>query len=192
MPLAQRARPSSRRPVSGGPASSGAHASHGAPAREPPQRDDVEGLRDAVRPEAVAADRAGDPVRPRRGRVLELDEVARRPPVAGEHLVERQRPRRRRQLVDGHGVDAGVDPRRPQQRRVVDDHERAAGRGPHVELEPVGALLQRQVVGGERVLRGVGRGAPVGDDLRAGRERSHAPQRTRRAPRPGELVVTLV
>ena len=49
------------------------------------------------------------------------------------------------------------------QGEIVDDHRLLVGREVHVQLDAVGALLERQLEGGDGVLGRVGRGAAVAD-----------------------------
>ena len=57
----------------------------------------------------------------------------------------------------------------PVEREVVEDDERAVARGLHVELDVVGAELDRTLERGQRVLLLLRGRAPVGDDQRHGR-----------------------
>jgi hypothetical protein len=46
----------------------------------------------------------------------------------------------------------------------MDDYRLAIGREAHVELDSVGALRQRQLEGGQRVLGSLACGAPMAED----------------------------
>lgn len=59
-----------------------------------------------------------------------------------------------------------------QERRVVNDEKLVVSSRPHVELERLRALLQREVVGGEGVFASISGCSAVSDHLR-GRRRSH-------------------
>ena len=46
----------------------------------------------------------------------------------------------------------------------MEDHGLAVARHPDIKFDAVGAQRQRAAKGGERVLRGLGGGAPMGDE----------------------------
>jgi hypothetical protein len=144
------------------------------------QRGGVEGLeRDPVG-HAVPVDRLEDAVLPLRRRVLEVDEEPRPGAVAREHGVEGRRLGRvvePAELLARELIDGALVPGRARQGRVVDGHEAAVGGGSHVELERVGALGERQVEGGRRVLRRVAGRAAVRDHLGQGKAPSRSSTR---------------
>ena len=84
-------------------------------------------------------------------------------PEAGGEPGPRVQPAQIARREGGHApvaVGGAVD------REVVDDHRHAVGAQLDVELDGVGAEADRFTEGGEGVLRGAGRGAPVGDAQR--------------------------
>jgi hypothetical protein len=110
-------------------------------------------------------------------RHLQLDQVPGGGSVALQHLFEQQGTHRLVEAVEVFGGEFGHRARvagGAQQGQVVYDGEASVGHQPDVELEHVGAQLDRQVVGGEGVFRPVGGGAPVGDYQRFVGLRVHA------------------